>query len=144
MPFSDIEILARTIKCEAGNEGDIAMKAFASVIINRINVDCGEFRKCNTIRDVVFMKGQFDCSTEILDGQYNPHNIYNMRPEQIHYDIAEWAIAGNKLFNLGSALWFVRPLSLSCQQFFPSNVGKFVARINQHCFYNPTVFYAET
>ncbi len=144
MPFSDIEILARTIKCEAGNEGDIAMKAFASVIINRINVDCGEFRKCNTIRDVVFMKGQFDCSTEILDGQYNPHNIYNMRPEQIHYDIAEWAIAGNKLFNLGSALWCFSPRSPSYQKFLSSNVGKLACIINEHYYYNPTILFAET
>ena len=144
MPFSNLEILARTIQCEAGSEGDIAMKAVACVIMNRIAVNFGEYRRCSTIRDVVFANGQFDCATETLGGQYNQQNIYNARPEQIHYDIAEWAIAGNKLFNLGSALWFVRPLSLSCQQFFPSNVGKFVARINQHCFYNPTVFYAET
>ncbi len=144
MPFSDLEILARTIQCEAGSEGDIVMKAVACVIMNRINVGCGEFRRCRTIRDVVFCKGQFNCAIKILDGQYNPHNIYNMRPEQIHYDIAEWAITGNKLFNLGSALWFMRSLSPSCQLCIFSNVGKFVARINQYCFYNPTILYAET
>ena len=144
MPFSNLEILARTIQCEAGSEGDISMKAVACVIMNRIAVNFGEFRSCSTIRDVVFAKGQFDCATETLDGKYNPQNIYNTRPEQIHYDIAEWAMVGNKLFNLGSALWFARQNSPSCQQFTLSNVRKFVARINQYCFYNPTIHYAET
>ncbi len=144
MLLSDLEILARTIRCEAGSEGEITMKAIACVIMNRINVDCGEFRRCRTIRDVVFCKGQFNCATEILDGHYNSRNIYNMCPEQIHYDIAEWAMVGNKLFSFGSVLWFIRPLSSLCQLSYLSCVGKLVARINNYCFYNPTILYAET
>ena len=46
---------------------------------------------------------------------------YNMRPEQIHYDIADWAIAGNRLMDLGQALWFFNPFSASCRQNFPSS-----------------------
>lgn len=37
MAFSDRELIARLIECEAGGEGEIGMKAVASVIMNRVN-----------------------------------------------------------------------------------------------------------
>ena len=67
-----------------------------------------------------------------------------MRPDQVHYDIANWAIAGNRLSNLGYALWYFNPFSRTCRQYFPSEVGKFAIRIGDHCFYNPTAAYADT
>lgn len=38
MAFSDRELLARLIQCEAGGEGDNGMKAVASVVMNRVRV----------------------------------------------------------------------------------------------------------
>ena len=145
MAFSDLELLARTIKCEAGGEGETGMQAVASVIMNRVNITYGEYGRLNKdIRSILYQPYQFDCLRETINGQYNPQNIYNMRPEQIHYDIANWAIAGNRLTNLGFALWYFNPFRPECQQFFPSEVGQFVIRIGEHCFYNPTEAYAET
>ena len=46
--------------------------------------------------------------------------------------------------NLGFALWYFNPFSPSCRPNFPSNVGEFVVRIGNHCFYNPTDAYADT
>ena len=34
MAFSDLEILARILECEAGGEGDTGMKAVACVVMN--------------------------------------------------------------------------------------------------------------
>ncbi len=144
MAYSDLELLARTIECEAGGEGDNGMKGVASVIMNRVNIEYGEYGRYNTIREVVFAPGQFNCAKESLGGRYNSQNIYNMRPEQIHYDIANWAISGNRLANLGYALWFFNPFSSVCRTSFPSQVGTFAVRVNQHCFYNPTQSYAQT
>ena len=87
---------------------------------------------------------QFVCASETEGGAYNPQNIYNMRPTDIHYEIADWAIAGNRLNGLGTALWFFNPFSPSCRANFPSNVGTFVMRIGDHCFYNPTAAYYDT
>jgi N-acetylmuramoyl-L-alanine amidase len=81
---------------------------------------------------------------ENVGGQYNPQNIYNMRPEEIHYEIARWAIAGNKLTNLGESLWYFNPFKPECQTFFPSQVGVFNSRIVDHCFYDPTPAYYQT
>lgn len=143
--MSDVELLARTIQCEAGGEGDNGMKAVASVIMNRVNIRYGEYgRVANTIPQAIFQAGQFNCATTLLAGTYNPQNIYNMNPTQVHYDIANWAIAGNRLANLGQALWFYNPRSPNCAGNFPSSVGYFVLRIGNHCFYNPSAAYAQT
>ena len=144
MAYSDVELLARLVQCEAGGEGENGMKAVASVVMNRVNVTYGEYGRIYTLRGVVYQKGQFQCASETLGGQINLQNIYNMRPEQQHYDIANWAMAGNRLTNLGFALWFFNPYSPECQQFFPTRVGQFAIRIGNHCFYNPTDAYAET
>ena len=144
MAYSNLELLARTIACEAGGEGDNGMKAVACVIMNRVNVSYGEYGRFNTVRDVVFAPRQFTCAMETVGGKYNAQNVYNMALEQIHWDIAEWAMAGNRLGNLGTALWFFNPFSTSCKSNFPSKVGSFVIRIGDHCFYNPTSAYADT
>ena len=61
MAFSDLEILARILKCEAGGEGENGMKALACVVMNRVHVDYGEYgRLQSTIRAVVYQPGQFD------------------------------------------------------------------------------------
>lgn len=143
--MDDLELFARTIQCEAGGEGDSGMKAVASVIMNRVNVNYGEYgRKVKNLQQAILMPGQFNCASTELGGQYNPQNIYNMRPEQIHYDIANWAIAGNRLAGLGQALWFYNPYDAGCRPNFPSVVGAYVVRIGNHCFYNPTEAYADT
>ena len=144
MAFSDRELLARIIECEAGGEGDNGMRAVACVVMNRVIVDYGEYGRLMTVRSVVFQTGQFTCAMETVGGRYNPQNLYNMRPTQVQYDIADWAIAGNRLTNLGFALWFFNPFSAACRENFPSQVGEFVIRIGDHCFYNPTDAYADT
>ena len=146
MPYNDAELLARLIQCEAGGEGDDGMRAVASVVMNRVNAPGGEYARIGqgSLRNIIFQEGQFTCATTIVNGEYNPQNIYNMSPEQVHYDIANWAISGGRLTNLGEALWFYNPYSPDCSENFPSNVGYFVIRIGDHCFYNPTEEYFET
>ena len=145
MAYSDRELLARLVECEAGGEGETGMKAVASVVMNRVNITYGEYgRLQKNIRSIVLQSGQFDCVRESIGGRVNMQNIYNMRPTQVNYDVADWAIAGNRLTNLGFALWYFNPFSPTCREYFPSNVGRFVIRIGNHCFYNPTEAYADT
>ena len=143
--YSDLELLARLVKCEAGGEGEDGMKAVASVVMNRVRIEYGEYGRLEpTVRAVVFQKGQFVCAMETVGGRYNPQNLYNMSLSQIHWEIAEWAMAGHRLTGLGQALWFFNPFSPSCRPNFPSAVGAFAVRIGGHCFYNPTAAYAQT
>ena len=148
MPFTDRELLARIIQCEAGGEGDNGMRAVATVIMNRVNVADGEYARISgggSIRNIIFQRGQFNCATDMLGGKYNSQNIYNMNPEQIHYEIADWALAGNRLNEVGTSLWFMNPFSASCPETFPYNgTGTKHTRVNKHCFYRPTSLYYDT
>ena len=148
MGFSERELLARIIICKAGGEGDTGMRAVASVIMNRVNVATGEYARISeggSIRNIILQKGQFNCATDTLGGKYNPQNMYNMNPEAIHYEIADWAISGNRINEVDNSLWFMNPFSKSCPNVFPYNgTGNLHTRINNHCFFIPTPLYNET
>lgn len=148
MPLSDRELLARMIRCEAGGEGENGMKAVASVIMNRVNVSVGEYFRVSqggSIRNILLQEGQFDCARTQIRNQYNPQNIYNLPAEEIHYIIADWAIAGNRIPEVGECLWYMNPFMPTCTQTFPYNgSGTFHTRVIQHCFYRPTDQYSNT
>jgi len=124
------------------------MRAVASVVMNRVNVPIGEYSRISqggSIRNIIFQTGQFDCATDQLFNQYNPQNIYNMNPTDIHYEIADWAIAGNRLNEIGECLWYLNPFRPNCSDTFPRNgSGTFHIRLGKHCFYRPTPLYEET
>lgn len=135
MAYSDRELLARIIECEAGGEGDNGMKAVATVVLNRTYASEGEYFRVSeggNIRNIIFQKGQFDCATENLLNKYNPQNIYNMNPTDIHYYVADWALSGNKLGEVGECLWYLNPFKPNCSNTFPSNgSGTFKTRLRK-------------
>ena len=129
-------------------EGDNGMKAVATVIMNRVNVSEGEYSKISqggNIRNIIYQQGQFDCARETISGRYNSQNIYNMTPTDIHYQIADWALSGNRLNEIGECLWYLNPFRPTCSQTFPSNgSGTLHTRLGNHCFYRPTSLYGNT
>ena len=103
-------------------EGDNGMKAVATVIMNRVNVSSGEYSR-------------------ISQGG----SVRNMTPTDIHYQIADWALSGNKLNEIGECLWYLNPFRPTCNQTFPSNgSGTLHTRFGNHCFYRPTSLYDNT
>ena len=129
-------------------KGIIGMKAVACVVMNRVNASEGEYARISqggSIRNIIFQERQFDCSAETLLGRYNPQNIYNMNPTEEHYYIADWALSGNRLNEIGECLWYLNPFRPTCGSIFPRNgSGTFHTRLGQHCFYRPTELYKET
>ncbi|MDD3303356.1 MAG: cell wall hydrolase [Clostridia bacterium] len=148
MAFSERELLARIVMCEAGGEGDNGMRAVASVIMNRVDVPVGEYSRISqggSIRNIIMQPGQFTCVKEMVGSSYNPQNIYNMNPTDVHYEIADWAISGNRLNEIGECLWFMNPFKPTCPPIFPYNgSGNLLTRLDNHCFYNPTPLYAKS
>lgn len=147
MAYSERELLARIIKCEAGGEGDNGMKAVATIIMNRVNASGGEYLKKDQgdLRKVIFQKDQFTCAMVEVYGQPNMQNLWSSEPDQLHYSIADWALSGNKLSSIGEALWYFNPYNPVCPDYFPVNKnGSFVNKIGQHCFYLPTPKYYTT
>ncbi len=147
MAMTTREMFARLIKCEADGEGETGMKAVATVVMNRVHVAYGEYvRVCQgDLRKVITQPYQFTCLMSTAYGEPNPQNIWSMTPDQIHYDIADWALSGNKLTGLGNCLWYFNPFKPGCPTNFPYNgSGIIVTKIGEHCFYDPTPLYAQT
>lgn len=148
MAYSERELLARMIQCEAGGEGDNGMKAVATVIMNRVNASEGEYARVSnggSIRNILYQEGQFDCASQMIRGNYNSQNIYNVNPDDTHYYIADWALSGNRLNEMGDCLWYLNPFKPSCDSTFPYNgSGTFHTRLGEHCFYRPTALYSQT
>lgn len=92
--MSELELFARLIQCEAGAKETTACAPLPSVVMNRVRIDYGEYGRYNTLRDVIFQAGQFNCARTELGGQVNLQNVYNMNPTKIHYDIANWPLPG--------------------------------------------------
>ena len=133
MAYSDQELLARIIQCEAGGEGEEGMRAVASVVMNRAQVPYGEFARVSnggSVRNIIEQPGQFTCMKTSVNGEYNSQNVYNMDPQEIHYEIADWALAGNTSASVGNSLFFFNPYSSSCPTYFPpGNIGVAYNRI---------------
>lgn len=148
MPITTRELLAKMIKCEAGGEGDNGRRAVASVIINRANVSYGEFARVSqggNVRRIMEQPGQFTCMMETVGGAYNSQNVFNMDPDDVDYAIADWALANNIFSGIGDSLFYFNPYNPQCPPYFPANrAGVIYNRINQHCFYSPTSYYAST
>lgn len=148
MPYSDRELFARLIKCEAGGEGLDGMKSVATVIMNRVHVTGGEYLRTTqgSLRRVIAEPRQFTCMMSTVYGEVNPQTVWSSNPEQIHYDVADWALAGNKHWGAGESLWYFNPFKPTCISSFPfgQGTGSFFNRVVQHCFYVPTAKYYKT
>lgn len=147
MPLSARELFARLLMCEAGGEGDTGMKAVASVVMNRVRVTTGQYLRDGQgdLRRIIEAPYEFTCLLTEVYGEVNLQNVYNISPNQMSYDIADWAIAGNVLQGAVDCLWYMNPFVPNCPPNFPYNKsGSFFNRIGEHCFYQPTELYAQT
>ena len=147
MALTTRELFARLIKCEAGGEGDDGMRAVATVIMNRATITYGEFARVSRggdVRNIIEQPDQFVCMQTYVNGAYNSQNVYNKVPDDIHYEIVDWAMAGGRLPGIDHSLFFFNPYSNTCPPYFPTNVGVIHNRVGDHCFYVPTSYYADT
>lgn len=147
MSFSDRELFARLIKCEADGEGVNGMRAVATVVMNRVHIGYGEYQRIGqgSLRRIIEQPWQFTCMMPTVYGNVNPQTVWATPPEQVHYDIVDWALAGNIFQGAAECLWYYNPFSPECAAYFPPNrSGSYFNRVGQHCFYQPTPLYAQT
>ena len=142
------ELFARMIKCEAGGEGLAGMRAVATVCMNRVRVPYGEYQRVNmgSLRNVLMQMCQFSCYKTIIGGEPNMQNVWSATPEDLHYQVADWAMNGGIYSGVTSdSPWYMNPFNPTCPNFFPYNrTGYWFTRINDHCFFNPMPSYADT
>ena len=125
MAYSDRALLERLIECEAGGEGENGMKAVASVVMNRVTASGGESARegQGSIRKLIMQPGLIVSASETERGAYNPQNIYNMRPTDVHYSIADWAMRATVRRGSGMRCGFSLPFRIPAARFFPRRAG---------------------
>lgn len=121
--LDELELLARVVEIEAGNEPHEGKVAVAAVILNRVRSP----RFPDSIRAVVFQRGQFPTATEML---------HRVRPGSSERRAAREALAGKDPSH--GALYFYNPARHPCAgdaaggDFFCSL--EVTARIGHHVF----------
>lgn len=121
MAFDTRELFARLLKCESGGEGVEGMRAVASVIINRSTVPNGEFARISNggnVRAIIEQPNQFTCLKTTVGGQYNPQNVYNIRPEDIHYELQIGRLPATPTARSAIRYSFSIPIPQPAQTFF--------------------------
>ena len=108
MNLSDRELLARMIQAEAGNQGELGMRAVAAVMDNRRRA---QGYGGNTFRDVLLAPGQFSPANSITGyaGGEQGVDLNQLQASQTAYAVADAVMGGNLEDPTGGALNFLNP-----------------------------------
>ncbi|WP_134684664.1 cell wall hydrolase [Brevibacillus migulae] len=124
---SDIDLLARLIRAEAEEDGDLGMLMVGNVGVNRILSNCLDFRNIRTMRQMVF---QSPGGYEAVQRPY-----FYQRARDKERRLARRVVGGERQHPASRALWFFRPTGGCPPQWFNQfNTGRFKA----HCFFAPS------
>ncbi len=122
---SDINYLGRIMRAEAQTEGVFGMKLVGNVVINRVVVTCGDFKKIKNIYQAIFQKNQFE-GTKIP--------LFNAQATGKERQLALDCIKFWRADPAYKALYFQNPgKNKSCKKRF---WGPYAGKYKKHCFYN--------
>lgn len=123
----DVRLLARLIRAEAEGEGEPGMLMVGNVGVNRIRVDCLDFRDIRSMRDMVFQNpGGFEATQK---------GYFYQRARDADIRLARRAINGERTWPASYALWFFRPVGDCPDTWYnQQNSGRYRA----HCFFSPS------
>lgn len=124
---NDKELLARLMRAEAEGEGDLGMLMVGNVGVNRVRVNCSDFKDINSIERMVFQ------SPGGYEAVHYPYFYQRAREREIR--LAERVINGERFHPAERALWFFRPQADCPPQWWNQ---PHAGRYKSHCFYQPT------
>lgn len=120
------DLLARIMRAEALNEGDLGMLMVGNVVVNRVVANCYTFKNIDSLTDAIYQKNQFSGIDSSLF--YGSATTTELR-------LAERILKGEYYYPATHSLWFYAPGSSSCRNEWYSQplAGKY----KNHCFYRP-------
>ncbi|OPA78584.1 cell wall hydrolase [Paenibacillus selenitireducens] len=123
----DVKLLGRLMRAEAEGEGEQGMLMVGNVGVNRVLVDCLDFKDIRNIRDMVFQSpGGFEATQK---------GYFYQRARDRDTRLARRAINGEQAWPATYALWYFRPAGPCPDQWYNQpKSGQF----KNHCFYAPT------
>ena len=121
------DLLARIMRAEALNEGELGMLMVGNVVVNRVISDCLTFKNINSIYNAVYQANQFSGTN---------NSIFFSSPTTKEQQLADRVIRGEYFYPATNALWFYAPKSGSnCTNTWYSQA--YAGRYKSHCFYMP-------
>ena len=124
----ELELLARIMRAEALNEGNLGMLMVGNVVVNRAIASCLTFKNIRTITDVIYQPNQFS-GTKIP--------LFSGNPTTTEKNLAKRVLRGEYYHPATNSLWFYAPSTgNSCKyKWYDQN---FAGSYKNHCFYEPT------
>ncbi|MBB5355490.1 MULTISPECIES: cell wall hydrolase [Anoxybacillus] len=123
----DVKLLARLMRAEAEEDGQLGMLMVGNVGVNRVRANCLDFEGLRSIRQMVFQSpGGFEAVQK---------GYFYQRAREEDMRLARRVIRGERFHPATNSLWFFRPDGACPAQWFNQwNAGRF----KSHCFYAPT------
>lgn len=124
---NDIDMLARIMRSEALNEGELGMLMVGNVVVNRVLANCLTFKNVRSIYDAIYQKNQF---TGINS------SLFQASATSYEKELAKRILDGEYYYPATNALWFYAPSKgSSCKStWYNQNLA---GRYKNHCFYKP-------
>ncbi len=99
-------LLARIMRAEALNEGELGMLMVGNVVVNRVVANCYTFTNVDSITDAIYQKNQFSG----IDS-----SLFQAKPTKLEQRLAERVLNGEYYYPATHALWFYAPGNASCK-----------------------------
>ena len=123
----DVDLLARIMRAEALNEGELGMLMVGNVVVNRALADCLTFKNIRTISEAIYQKNQFVGTSS---------SLFQASSTNREKELAKRVLEGEYYYPATNALWFYAPGNNTCKNTWYSQA--LAGKYKNHCFYKPT------
>lgn len=122
-----LDLLARLMRAEAEGEGNLGMLMVGNVGVNRVRVDCLDFKNIRNLEEMVFQRpGGFEATQK-------PY--FYQRARESDRRLATRVVNGERFHPAQRSLWFFEPAGDCPAQWYNQwNSGRF----KSHCFFSPS------
>lgn len=123
----ELDLLARIMRAEALNEGNLGMLMVGNVVVNRVISYCLTFKNIRTLTDAIYQKNQFAGTNG---------SLFQSSATTTEKNLAKRIINGEYYHPATHALWFYAPAkNTSCKSSWYE--GQYAGSYKNHCFYRP-------
>ena len=123
----ELDLLARIMRAEALNEGNLGMLMVGNVVVNRAIANCLTFKNIRTITDAIYQENQFSGTKS---------SLFQSSPTTTEKNLAERILRGEYYHPATHSLWFYAPAKgTSCKDTWYSQ--GYAGSYKNHCFYRP-------
>lgn len=123
----ELDLLARIMRAEALNEGNLGMLMVGNVVVNRTIANCLTFKNIRTLTEAIYQQNQFVGTQS---------SLFQSSPTNAEKNLAKRVVKGEYYHPATHSLWFYAPgTNKSCKTSWYDQ--SFAGKYKNHCFYEP-------